>query len=76
MHTFPGPDERLLIAKQHQAELIHEAAQNRLARHRSAGAAQGSSRWLPKVILSGWSAIDRFRRLLPSRGEPCSDPRP
>ena len=53
MHTFPGPEQRLLMARQHQAELIEEAARERLVAGRSSGAVRGVARLLSHVSLGG-----------------------
>jgi hypothetical protein len=73
MQTFQGPDQRLLIARQHQAELIEEAARERLVAGRPSGARRATGRVLSRVRLSGLYLLDRLRRLLPRQEEPCRD---
>jgi hypothetical protein len=75
---FPnGPDQRLLMVKQRNRELIREAEQNRLAGAHADGPAGHRSTWSVGSIVRGLSRrLDGVRRVVSSREVPCTDPAP
>lgn len=75
---FPnGPDQRLLMVKQRNRELIREAEQNRLAGTHADGPVERRATWsLGNIVRALSRRLDGVRRVVSSREVPCTDPAP